>query len=490
MRLWLSTALAAFAMVAGSAQAQTAPATTAVDIMQATADVDAGKCAEALPILARLWDDPALKASDPDLAAHFRDKRVLCTAEVSGPAEALVLSTQNLALGTPSVDTYGLHVFLQLATGQAQAASQTLDVALDKLGPKSADLADLSVLGTLVLLQDKDKARETALVAHLEDAHWQTHDITNRPVLDLFRLESLRAATAAGDQLHAAAYRADISKDSTIYILSQGDGRVSRGDVPQQDIRTILAGEIAETKTYIVRHPADLSAISYLISLETTAGDEEIALKQVNAVIELIDANKLAAFENTDSYGSLLSQKASLLADLGKTDLADAAYAEGEARLNGGGTVDFYVNELGYLIDRGREKDAIALASRFDLTNLHPEQKAAIASLVACAFAYGGDTTDYQTIVGAMPDGIVPKTRPLLCAGDSEAAARNAIAMIKDEDARDAMIVFLQDRQAGVAWGARNQIYLDAVTALRKRSDVLSAGTEANILIRSWPVRF
>jgi len=52
------------------------------------------------------------------------------------------------------------------------------------------------------------------------------------------------------------------------------------------------------------------------------------------------------------------------------------------------------------------------------------------------------------------------------------------------------MITFLQDRRMGIAWGVRNQIYIDALEALRKRGDVLSAGTQANILVRSWPVRF
>src|SRR6185437_13771356 len=228
MRVLLSTMLAG-AWIAGAAPVQAqAPQTanTAVNIMQATADVQAGKCAEALPILAQLWDDASLKASDPDLAAQFRAKRVLCTAEVSGPAAALPLSAENLTLAPVTVDAYGLHAFLQLGNGQPVEASQTLDAALDKLGAKSADLPDLSVLGTLVLLRDKDKARAVALTAHLEDAHWRAHDITNRPVLDLFRLESLRAASAAGDQAHAAAYRADIAQDSTIYMLSQGDGRL------------------------------------------------------------------------------------------------------------------------------------------------------------------------------------------------------------------------------------------------------------------------
>jgi len=502
MRYWLSTALAAGVLFAGTVQAQASPVqtspsqaapaqrNTALNIMQATAEYDAGKCAEALPILEQLWDDAALKVSDPGLAADFRAKRVLCTAQVSGVATALPLSAENLSQAPVSVDAYGLHAFLQLSNNQPVEASRTLDTALDALGPKGADLADLSVLGTLALLQDKDKARQAALMAHLEDAHWQVHDITSRPVLDLFRLEGLRADAAAGDKTHAAAYRADIARDSTIYILSQGDGRVSPGDVPPKDLRAILAAEIADTKGYIVKNSRDLSAISYLVGLEITAGDEEIALKQVNAMIDLIDANTLSAFENTDSYGNLLSQKAILLADLGKTDEADTAYAQGEARLQGGGGIEFYLNELSYLIDRGREKDAVALASRFDVSNLQVDQKAAIASLVACAFAYEGDSTDYGTIINAMPDGIVMKTRPLLCAGDAAAAARNTIAMVKDEDARDAMIVFLQDRQPGIAWGARNQIYIDAVAALRKRGDVLSAGSQANILVRSWPVRF
>ncbi len=495
MRHLLSIALAALTMATGVVHAQTAaPQTaapnTALNIMRASAAMSAGKCGEALPILAQLWDDASLKAGDPDMAAQFRAKRVLCTAQVSGPAAALPLSAENLAQAPVSADAYGLHIFLQLGTGQVTEASQTLDTALAALGPKGADLADLSVLGTLVLLRDKDPAREAALMSHVEDARWQVHDITSRPVLDLFRLESLRAATAAGDKAHAEAYRADIAKDAVIYILSQGDGRISRGDVPPQDLRAILAGEIADTKAYIVKDSRDLSAISYLIGLETLAGDEDLALKQANSVIGLIDSHSLASFENTDSYANLLSQKATLLADLGKTVDADAAYAEGEARLKGAGTVEFYVGELSYLIDRGRQKDALALAARFDLGNLHPDQKAAIGSLVACAFAYEGDKADYNTIVDAMPDGVELRTRPLLCAGDTEAAARNTIALIKDENARDTMINFLQDRQAGIAWGARNQIYLNAVAALRKRSDVLSASTQANMLIRSWPARF
>ncbi len=495
MRYWLSTALAAGLMVAAQAQAtvaQTAPAqgNTALNIMQATAAVDAGKCADALPILAQLWDDASLKAGDPDLAADFRAKRVLCTAQVSGPAAALPLSTENLTMAPVSVDAYGLHAFLQLSNGQPEGAAQTIDTALDALGPKGADLPDISVISTLVLLHDKNKARETALMAHIEDAHWQVHDITSRPLLDIFRLEGLRAAAVAGDQAHAMAYRADIAKDSSVYMLSQGDGRISHGDVPPQNVRAILDGEINDTKAYIVKNSRDLSAISYLVGLETTAGQEELALKQVNSLIGLIDANSLAAFGNTDSYGNLLSQKASLLADLGKAAEADAAYAEGEARLQGRGQVDFYVNELSYLIDRGREKDAVALALRFDLSNLEPVQKATIGSLLACALAYGGDKADYDNLIKAMPDGLSMKTRPLLCAGDNDGAARNTIAQIKDEDSRDGMILFLQDRQAGIAWSARNQIYLDALEALRKRGDVLSATTQANILVRSWPVKF
>jgi hypothetical protein len=480
-------ALAAGLMIAGPARAQDS---TALNIMHATADVAAGKCADALPILARLWDDAGLKASDPALAADFRAKRILCTAEVSGPAAALVLSTQNLTMAPVSVDAYGLHTFLELSNDRAEEAAQTLDTAFTALGDKSADLPDLSVIGTLALLRDQDKAREYALVAHIEDAHWQVHDITSRAVLDLMRLESLRAAVASGDQAHAAAYRADIAKDSAIYMLSQGDGRVSRGDVPPQDVRTILAGEITDTKLYIVRNSRDLSAISYLVGLETMAGDEELALKQITSLLEVIDGNSLSAFENTGSYGNLLSQRASLLADLGRVDAADAAYADGETRLAGGGEADFYINELSYLIDRGKEKDAVALAMRFDLSNLQPVQKATIGSLVACALAYGGDKADYDNLIKAMPDGLDIKTRPLLCAGDSEGAARNTIAMIKDEDSRDAMIGFLQSRQAAIAWSARNQVYLDTLDALRKRGDVLSASTQANIVIRNWPIRF
>lgn len=487
-RHWISAVAAIAWLSAGAAGAQ--QASTAVNIMQATAALQGNNCAEALPILAQLWDDKALQASDPELAGEFRAKRVLCTAELTGPTDALALSTQNLTMAPVSVDAWGLQIYLQLGTGQTAAAGQTLNAALTQLGPKATELNDLSVIGTLALLNANNPAAANTLMGRLEDAGWQVHDVTSRQVLDVFRLEGLRAAVASGDTARAAAYRADLQKDAAIYVLSQGDGAVSRGDVPPADVKPMLAAEIDTVKRAIIKNPADLSAISYLIGLETTDGQEELALKQVNAMITLIDQNKLSSFQNVDSYADLLSQKASLLADLGKTEEADAAYVEGEARLNGHGTVGFYVAELGYLIDRGREKDALALFKRFDVSNLRPDQKTAIAALVACAAVYSGDQADYQAILGHMTGDSMAKIRPLVCAGDKEAAARTIIALVGDAASRDLMITFLQNRQPGIAWGARDQIYIDNLEALRKRGDVLAAGTQANILVRNWPIRF
>ncbi len=489
-RHWIS-AVAAAALLAGTAGAAGAQqASTAVNIMQATAALQDNKCAEALPILAQLWDDKALEASDPDLAGEFRAKRVLCTAELTGPADALALSTQNLTMAPVSVDAWGLQIYLQLGTGQVAPAGQTLNAALTQLGPKVTELNDLSVIGTLALMHDKDPAGANALMGRLEDAGWQVHDVTSRQVLDLFRLEGLRAAVASGDTAHANAYRADLQKDAAIYVLSQGDGAVSRGDVPPADVKAMLASEINTVKRAIVKNPRDLAAITYLVGLETTDDQEELALKQINAMIDLIDQNKLSSFENIDSYADLLSQKAGLLADLGKTEEADAAYVEGEARLGGHGTVGFYTAELGYLIDRGREKDALTLFKRFDVSSLRPDQKAAIASLVACAAVYSGDQADYQDIVGRMGEGSMARIRPLMCAGDKENAAKTIIALVQDAGSRDSMITFLQNRPSGIAWGARNQVYIDGLEALRKRGDVLAAGTQANILVRNWPIRF
>ncbi|MGZ3306229.1 MAG: hypothetical protein ACXU8U_10260 [Asticcacaulis sp.] len=480
-------------LACSAADAQTpapTPGSTAVNIMQATAAIQANDCKTALPILAQLWDDASLNASDPDLAGQFRLRRILCTAQTAGPEAALVISADNLKREPVSVDGWGLHVFLQAGSGKGDEAAQTLDMALDRLGPKASEISDLSVIGTLWLLHEKNVAREAALLGHLEDAGWQVHDVTSRPLIDELRLEALRLAVASGDQAHAAAFRADIARDSSIYIISQGDGALSAAATAPLDVRPILADEIAGVKAYLLKNPTDLSAISYLISLEITAGQAELALTQANSIIGLVDSNALTDFENPDGYSSILSQKANILADLGKTDEADKAYLDGEARLQGRGTLDFYIGEVNYLINRGRQNDAVTLIGRFDLSNLRPDQKGQVAALIACAAAYAGDTKDYASIVAAMPAGLDIRTRPMLCAGDSQGAAANIIAEIGDPSGRDEAILLMQDRPAGIAWSARNQLYIDALTALRKRSDVLAAGTRANIIVRSWPIRF
>ena len=57
---------------AAPAQAPAANTNTALNIMQATAAMQAGKCDEALPILELLWNDAELLKGDPDLAEQFR----------------------------------------------------------------------------------------------------------------------------------------------------------------------------------------------------------------------------------------------------------------------------------------------------------------------------------------------------------------------------------------------------------------------------------
>lgn len=483
--------IAGLALMATAASAAPPPANpnTAIAIMQASAALQNGDCAGAMPALTRLWDDATLAASDPELAGRFRFQRVGCTAQISGLKPALELSAENLTRAPVTADAYDMHIFLLLMDKQTGAAAAALDTALARFKDRSEDLSDSTVIGVMIDVSDQP-AVAGPLLNHMEEAHWQVHAPAFQPLISYWRLQGLRHAVAIGDPLHAALYRADLETDALAYVVSQGDATISDASVTPKAIGPVIQKQIDELKAWVGANPDDLMALSYLVTLERTAGQNDLALTQINGIFTLVDKYGLDKFKGQENYGQLLIDKAELLADLGKPTDAIAAYEAGTAKLSGSAQGDMYLSYMNFLIDSGHDAQGLALAGRIDGKGLNDEQKANFIAQAACAYGYTGNTQAYGAAMAILGVQTPQRIKAAMCAGRPDDAAGYLIAALGVPDMRDALIHHMQAGVPAIPLSARDQAVVTAYAALKNRADVERAVKAAQIIVRKWPLRF
>ncbi len=463
----------------------TAPASssgTAIAIMQATAATQSGDCQSAMTPLNQLWHDPYLEQSDPKLAAQFRFQLIACTAQTAGLPAALALSAENITRAY-DISAYDLHVFLLLISGHNDDAATTLDAALIRFPDQAPNLTDMSVLGVLVGSADK----ALALLNRLEEVRWQIHDLAGRPLMGLLRLEGLRASVRAGDTIHADLYRADLKADTLFYIVSQGDGDLSPASVPADPVRPVLNREIEEVKGLITTNPANLSALAYLINLEGTNDQNALALTQLDGILDLVDKYGLQNFSSPEYWPGLLTTRAELYARLGRFIEAGQAYEAGEKTLGPDKSADLLLSHMTFLVDRGQDQAALAIRAR--ITGPDATQQATLAATEACVQGHAGDKAGFAASMAVLAGQNLMQIKPWLCAGDDDNAAKAMIAAMSDPATRDTMIAFMQDGLLPISVSDRDDAFIAALLAVKKRPDVRAAAEAARIVIRPWPVR-
>ncbi len=471
------------------ADAQTMTAATALNIMKATEALQGGKCDQALPPLDALWDDADFQTADPDTAEQFRFQRILCTLNLKGPAAAVALSADNTHHPGAGLASYDLHVFLLLSTDQVPAAAATMDEALTRFPDTAPKLTDMTVMATLFTLQDD--ATRYHLLDHLERVRWQIHDPSARLLIDTLRVEGLRRAVAAGDHGLAALYRTDVAPDAYVYALIEGDGRLADASQPAANVQPVVRAQIDEVKAHIASRPTDLLGLTYLIRIERSADEHEIALVQLNGIMSLIFQNGLDKFEQPAAFPGLIEAKAHLLLDLQRPAQALDVYKTAAQYLKGPGTVDFSIGYMNALIDLGQDREALAVGSRIDFLSMDGDQRRALAATQACAYAYLKDNVRYTQSLAFSADAQgIPAIKPYLCAGDANGAAAALVARINDPDSRDQAVMLMQDVKPQVPHSTRDRDYLAAMIALRKRPDVQAAAKAQDIVVRAWPLRF
>lgn len=478
------------AQTSATKTSSTAPANTktAIAIMQATAAMQSGRCDEAMPFLDQLWDDGDLLKSDPKLAEQFRIQRIICTIQLKDMAAGLAISADGLKHPGASIASYDLHVFLLLTNQRLDEAAATMREAIARFPESTPQLTDVTVMVTLLSL-DTPKRRE--LLAALQRNGWQLRDPSGRLLIDFLRLDGLREAVKAGDKVLADLYRADIDDDAYVYALSQGDGNISDPAVPPQYVVPVVRGQIEAVKNYIANTPTDLPGMRYLVMLERSADEHELALVQLNGILQLIRANGLDKFQSPNTYPNLVLDKAVLLSDLGKPADALALYKDGTKAMRGPGTYDFVMSYMRLLINLGQDREALALESHVDFSALDEGEKREWAANSACAYAYLKDTDRYNLslTMATAPSGIVDP-RPYLCAGDIDGAAKAVITLINTPGARDGAIMLLQSDKPDIPHSERDKAVINGLEAVKKRPDVIAAAKAQNIIIRTWPLRF
>lgn len=458
---------------------------TAIAIMQASAALQAGDCKAAKGPLNLLWHDPYLEQNDPATAAGFRLQLIACTAQLEGLPAALALSTENLTRAY-DVNAYDFHVFLQLMASNTAGAADTLEAGLTRFPDQAPNFSDMSVLGVLVALQGNPE-RGQALLNHLEETYWQVHDLSANPLMGMLRLEGLRTAVRTADAPHADLYRAALKTNTLFYILSQGDGNISRADVPAVPVRPVLNGEIEAVKAVITANPANLMALNYLMNLEQVNDQNALALTQLGGILDLVDQYGLDKFSSPESYPDLLTHKAELYARTGNVIEAGKAYEAGATKLGAEKSNDILLSYMNFLVDRGQDQAGLAIKRR--LSTLDEGQAATQVATEACAQGYLGDKVSFAASMAQLEGADIMRIKPYLCAGDTENAARSVIAAMANPDTRDTMIAFMQDGLPPISVSNRDDAFIAALLALKKRPDVLAAAEASHIIIRQWPVR-
>jgi hypothetical protein len=345
----------------------------------------------------------------------------------------------------------------------------------------------MSVIGVLITNRESHPEVAQAMLNRLEEGRWQIHDISGRPLMGLLRLEGLRASVKAGDTVHADLYRADLKADAPFYIVSQGDGDISQAAVPAEPVRPVLNREIEEVKAVISANPANLSALAYLMHLEITNDQNALALTQLGGILDLVDKYGLDKFSSPDAYPGLLTTRAELYARTGRFLEAGTAYEAGAKALGPEKSADLLLSYMNFLVDRGQDTDALAVKGR--ITAPDAAQQATLAMTEACARAYGGDKAGFAASMAGLSGQNLMQVKPLLCAGDSDSAAKVLIAAMADPATRDTMIAFMQEGLPPISVSNRDDAFIAALRALKKRPDVRAAAEASHIIIRPWPVR-
>ncbi|ESQ82133.1 hypothetical protein AEAC466_18525 [Asticcacaulis sp. AC466] len=253
--------------------------------------------------------------------------------------------------------------------------------------------------------------------------------------------------------------------------------------------------EIADARTRVAAHPAELESVLSLASALKNTGQWKEALAILDDALAKMAAapkDKPAFSDTDDQLQWVIMLRSFLLNYLGRSE--DALTAQIQARDEGikaGDTVSQSVNLGDLYYQRGRPKEAIAAVAGITKgDDASPYGLMAAEEVRVCAYQQLGDQANLATSLGYMrdhaKDGYGPLRSALLCVGDADGLAKLVIAQLDDPKTRNGALIDLQTYLPAPNPTALEVKYRALFNTVRSRPDV-QAAVDKYGLILSWP---
>jgi tetratricopeptide (TPR) repeat protein len=347
--------------------------------------------------------------------------------------------------------------------------SEVTDSAIVSIGLHAANTSDDAAITLLAPLH--------AAKRHSEDRFEQT--------ADGLWFDLARAYIDRGDIAAAVPVLNDVSDVGVIISIHMDrrfDSVVARNP-SHFDVRAAFSSEIEELQAASAAAPNKLEGVNALADILIISNRAEDALKLLDAAVDKgRPADGVpATFDDYDArLNWTLNNRARALFVLGRIQEGLDAMQHGARRPENGNVNASQVINLAESFDSlGRPHDALDAVSDLSTTVTSPFGKMELFGAKACADAQLNDQVNLNVELdymrGHSADDPGALLGALLCASDSEGAAKLIIAELRDSSARDTMLYLLQDFIIPTNEPPINKAQRLQLIAVRSRPDVTAA---------------
>ncbi|HWA63808.1 MAG TPA: hypothetical protein VG939_20700 [Caulobacteraceae bacterium] len=485
MRRWLYGLAGAAWLTAGAALAQEAPhkpSPLETQAAEGMTQVLRDDCAAAAGTLKAVYDDPGFAQLEPRFRAAVLEGADLCEARLGHSQAAFALSRRAIQEPEATALAWSLHIDLALNLGRIDDGVTALTTLARRSPALLGDIKEQTVFSAYAYAESLPHAdqRRMALLEALDHAGWKPKDPFNDAAgLKLERVRLLLAAHRDADAKAAA----EGIVDPTTLIALRADDRFAAVAGPARAVDLVEATRKALVQALLAAgaHKDWLSGPYRIAQLQLRLGQDEAALKTVQAALDNYDDFGASAFADADpSLRRLQGLKAEILSRMGRLDAADGAFAEAAAEdAQGDEGFEEKLAYASYLIDTDRSPLALDLLKAVKTDGLTDNGKAYLAAMRACAYSVTGDRAAMQRELAIVT---APRTpdygavlNGLICAGDLDGAAKVYIERLNDPAKRTDALVALQRFKRPPTHGHEDKAWDDDFLKVISRPDVLAA---------------
>lgn len=439
------------------------------------------RCDAAIATLRQVYGNAGFARMEPHMRAAVLEGADLCESRLGHNQAAYELSRRAIQEPEASAIAWGLHIDLAMNLSHQ---GEALDALVALAGRSPAILSQikettiLSAYAYAEVLPDAD-ARRLALLEALDKAAWKPKD----PFDDLsgLKIDQVRLLLAARRLDEARTVAGQITDPATKVAILVDDRFAPVADTARDlDVAQATRRELVRVLLLADANGDRLSGVYRVASLRLRIGDNEGALRILQAAIDRYNDFGAQAFTDADDYlGRVLGLKAETLSRMGKLDEADGAFAEAAADSGQDGRFEEKLSYASYLIDTDRSQLALDLLHDVQEAPLTDTGKAYLAAMRLCAYSVTGDTAAVQRELKIVKTPAAPDYGALLngliCAGDLDGAAKAYVERLNDPAKRMDALIALQRYKRAPTHGKEDAAWLADYLKVQSSPDVQAA---------------